>query len=60
MAVIGFLLALENLRIGVIGVDAVKRGGDAVEEAEVHLALVVPGGLNRPSAPEELPEALLL
>ena len=52
---IGFLLVGKLLRVLVVGVEPVQSGGDAEEEAHVHLPFVVPGVLNSPGTPEELP-----
>ena len=59
VATVRLLLALHLLGVGVrVGVAAVEGWRDAVHEAHVHLALVVPGVLDGPAAPEELADLL--
>lgn len=58
MPVVGFLLIGHLLGIIVVGVDAVQGGDNPVQKAHIHLTFVVPGCLDRPGPPEELPEFL--
>ena len=59
VTVVGLFLSSELLGVGLIRIEAIERGNHAVEEAHVHLTLVVPRGLDGPGAPEELADLLV-
>ena len=59
VTVVSLFLSSELLGVGLIRIEAIERGNHAVEEAHVHLTLVVPRGLDGPGAPEELADLLV-